>query len=87
LWYSLDELPVGEIDMLVVDGRRGPGPLASDRPAPPRTTGEECTIFVDDMVRADEQTMVARWIDEHPDLVQEIRAYEKDCAILRRCPR
>ncbi len=45
------------------------------------------TIFVDDMVRVDEQTIVARWIDEHPDLVQEIRAYEKGCVILRRCPR
>jgi Methyltransferase domain len=90
LWYSLDELPVGEIDMLVVDGPPGTlGPLAR-YPAGPLLFGRlarNATIFVDDMVRADEQTMVARWIDEHPDLAQEIRACEKGCVILRHCPR
>ena len=89
-WYSLGELPIGEIDMLVVDGPPATlGPLAR-YPAGPllfERLARNATIFVDDMVRADEQTMVARWIDEHPDLVQEIRAYEKGCVILRRCPR
>ena len=68
-------------------GDPGPTRALSGRPAPLRTTGEEC----DHLRRrhgASGRADHGRSLDRrHPDLVQEIRACEKGCVILRRCPR
>lgn len=86
-WYTLEELPDGEIDMLIVDGPPGTiGPLAR-YPAGPLLFGRlarHASIFVDDTGRADEGMLIARWMEEYPDLVQEVGTCEKGCVVLRR---
>lgn len=87
-WYARkawDDLE--GIDLLFVDGpptdtgqhARYPAyPLLGERMSP---TG---VVVLDDMVREDEQQVLARWLEQHPDLVDERVRLEKHAALVRR---
>jgi predicted O-methyltransferase YrrM len=88
LWYGRkgwDDL--ADIDVMFVDG-------------PPTETGEHArypaypllgermsksgVVVLDDMVRKDEQQVLARWLEEHPELTDERVRLEKHAAMVRR---
>jgi predicted O-methyltransferase YrrM len=85
LWYSEDNLPELQIDMLVIDGP----PQATGRmaryPAGPmlfRRLAHDAAVFCDDTVRADEKAMLQRWLKEFPELRQKDKYCEKGCVVL-----
>lgn len=88
-WYATDGLmiPDGSIDLLVIDGPpQNSAPLARYPALPVLNTklSADCTIFLDDADRADEQAIVSRWIMEFPHFyfsLQRLNA-EKGCAML-----
>jgi predicted O-methyltransferase YrrM len=86
-WYSTDDLPDRQFDLIVVDGppmsvgklaRYPAGPLL----LPKLSTGGHC--FLDDALREDEKEIVQRWMKEVPGLERENYDCEKGCvAIIR----
>lgn len=86
-WYALDDLPLGDIDLLIVDGPpETVAPLAR-YPAGPRLLPRLApggVVLVDDSLRADEREMVRRWQAEFPDLEVAERPSRKGCTILSR---
>jgi hypothetical protein len=88
LWYEPDALrDLDGIGLLFVDGPpASTGPLAR-MPALPQMwdkLGSRVSIVVDDMIRQDEQDIVARWTKTYPDLDVEHYDTEKGTEILRR---
>lgn len=84
-WYALDGLPVGDIDMLVVDGPPGFIQRHSRYPALPLLSGRLAgggTVFMDDAARPDERELVAQWRVEFSGLRSEYIANERGCAVL-----
>jgi predicted O-methyltransferase YrrM len=85
-WYDPEQLAdLDRIDLLVVDGPPGrtgrearyPAlPLMSDRLA------DGARVVLDDLDRTDEQRIVARWLDEFPNLSRE-RTLVGNQAVLR----
>lgn len=89
LWYGLDGLPEGSIDMLVIDGPPGFIQRHSRYPALPLLFGklsDSCAIFLDDAARPDEREIVARWAGEFPALRHEFIPTERGCSLLRKGP-
>ncbi|MFL6709594.1 MAG: class I SAM-dependent methyltransferase [Massilia sp.] len=87
-WYEHKLLPdTGPIDMLVIDGPpTATGPLARYPAGPalfPRLSGH-ASVFLDDAARPSEQSILARWKTEFPQLLFSSAFCEKGCAILRR---
>ncbi len=86
-WYALDDLPETQIDMLVVDGPPGDiGPL-SRYPAGPllfHRLSRQATIILAETGRHDEHVLIARWMEEFPDLVPEVSTCARGCLALRR---
>ena len=86
-WYVHDVLPpLGEIDMIAIDGppkdtgklaRYPAGPALFPRLAP------FGAVFLDDSKREDERAILKRWKEEFPQLVESHRDCEKGCAVLR----
>ena len=86
-WYVHDVLPpLGEIDMIAIDGppkdtgklaRYPAGPALFPRLAP------FGAVFLDDSKREDERAILKRWKEEFPRLVESHRDCEKGCAVLR----
>ena len=87
-WYDLTNIPLPEsIDLLVIDGPpANPGkltrypalPVFYDRLSP------SAMVILDDAARADEQSIVERWLKEYPVFSREYLLHEKGTAILRR---
>jgi predicted O-methyltransferase YrrM len=84
-WYSPRTPLPEQIDMLVVDGPPAEsGPLAR-YPAGPLLFGRMAvgaSVFMDDMIRADEQEIVRLWLQEFPTLRRVEHACEKGCVEL-----
>jgi hypothetical protein len=90
IWYDRRALPLqNTIDLLVVDG-----PLQTGRPGEAirypalpllaERLSKECVILVDDCDRAQEKSMVERWLREFPDFAAEPTRGEKQHVVLRR---
>lgn len=81
-WEDLDG-----IDLLFVDGPPTDTGEHARYPAYP-LLGERMSktgiVVLDDMVRADEQQVLARWLEEHPELTDERVRLEKHAAMVRR---
>lgn len=86
-WYTLDGLPAGGIDFLVIDGpqmaddpmlRYPAGPVLFPRLNP------GAAVFLDDAARPGEKIFVERWRQEFPDLRYEKISCEKGCVALYR---
>lgn len=86
-WYSTEELPSVEFDMLVIDGPPSGTSKLARYPAGPLLFGHlnpTATVFLDDADRQEERTILQRWSREFHEFNQEKRDCEKGCAILRK---
>jgi predicted O-methyltransferase YrrM len=86
-WYSLEQLPQGQIDMLIVDGPPGDMGKWVRYPAGPMLfprLAAGATVFADDLIRDDERAIFDRWLHESPAFVAEIKPSEKGCGILKK---
>jgi hypothetical protein len=86
-WYDLGGLAELTIDMLVIDGPPGFLQKHSRYPALPLLAdnlAEQCSVFLDDAARDDEQELVRHWLQEYPDFSYEYIANERGCSILTR---
>ena len=86
-WYSLEEFPKLEVDLLVIDGPPGFLQKQSRFPALPLLQdklAEKCTVFLDDAAREDEQELVKRWLNMYPEFKFEYIDNERGCSILSR---
>lgn len=86
-WYSLDELPAMQAEMLVIDGPPGFLQRHSRYPALPLLTDRisaDCTVFLDDAAREDEQQLVRRWLNQQPGWVHRFIDTERGCSVLHR---
>lgn len=84
-WYSIEQLPAFEVNMLVIDGPPIDTGHLARYPAGPLMFGylsSSALVFLDDADRPDERTILQRWADEFHDLIQEHRGCEKGCAVL-----
>jgi hypothetical protein len=84
-WYTLDRLPPGPIDMLVVDGPLGKLNQQARYPAGPLlfpSLSDSALIIVDDANRPDERRIVERWQQQFPKLRLEQRDAEKGLVLL-----
>ncbi len=87
-WYDSSQLTFQSgIDLLIVDGP----PVKTERyaryPALPLLINDlspECTIILHDTNRAEEATIVERWLNEFPDFIADKRHTEKGITILNR---
>lgn len=90
-WYATDGLPRElEIDMLVIDGPPQATRSLARYPAGPALFGRlspGAAVFLDDARRPDEQQILRRWADEHPEIEQRELRCEKGAAVLRYRPR
>lgn len=85
-WYDLAPLTATSVDMLVIDGPPGFIQRHSRYPALPLLSGrlaDNCTIFMDDAARPDEQEIVKMWQAQIPALTHEYIYNERGCSILR----
>jgi predicted O-methyltransferase YrrM len=86
LWYDLEALPSGPIDMLVIDGPPGYIQARSRYPALPLLLdrlAEDCVVFLDDAAREDEKAIVALWQAAYPKIQHEYIETERGCAVIR----
>ncbi len=84
-WYSTDNIPAKNIDMLVIDGPPGFLQKNSRYPAMPLLTdklAEHCVIFLDDAGREDEKEIIELWKNEHSNIKHEFIETERGCSIL-----
>lgn len=93
VWYDTDALhralpQDAAIDLLAIDGPPNPLGPAARYPAVPQLLARmapDCRIVLDDADREAEQTMLARWRAEFPDLVQiDTPECEKGCVTLQK---
>ena len=89
LWYTADEMfdqiQPQSIDMLVIDGPPGFIQKNSRYPALPQLfdrLADNCTIFLDDAARKDEQNIVTLWLAEYPALKHQYLDNQRGCSIL-----
>jgi predicted O-methyltransferase YrrM len=88
-WYSIDQLRIDTIDMLVVDGPLGRLNEQARYPAAPllfSRLSERAIVLVDDADRPDERAIVERWSHEFAGFRREERTAEKGLAVLVRAP-
>lgn len=87
-WYDPAAIAdLKEIGLLFVDGPPAATGELARLPAVPQLwdkLAETASIVVDDFIREDEQAMVDRWVEAHPELVREHFDTEKGTEILRR---
>lgn len=84
-WYSLNQLPKLEIEMLVIDGPPGFIQPLSRYPALPlldKYLADGCKIFMDDAIRNDEQEILELWQQEFPAYKFEYLEHQRGCAII-----
>jgi predicted O-methyltransferase YrrM len=87
-WYAHEFLPPAmRIDMLVIDGPPQATRELARYPAGPQLFGRlavGASVFLDDAARPDEQAILRRWQQEHPQLALSLLPCEKGCAVLVR---
>lgn len=84
-WYSLEEMAVSSIDMLVIDGPPGFIQKHSRYPALPllfEKLSDRAVIFLDDAARDDERVLVELWLAEYPELTHHYINNERGCSLL-----
>lgn len=85
-WYDADQLTIGAIDMLVIDGPPGFIQKHSRYPALPllrSRLADRCAIFMDDAARPDEKELVEMWQADYPGITHEYIGNERGCSLLR----
>lgn len=88
LWYQFKRL--GKIDLLLIDGPLAKTQSLARYPALPLlypSLKPNALIVIDDMIREDEQQMVAQWLEEFPDLERLDLCTEKGATLLRKVPK
>jgi hypothetical protein len=87
-WYDPSAIAdLKDIGILFVDGPPGTAGQLSRLPAVPQLwdrLAPTASVVVDDSFREDEQSIVDRWLQLHPELVREHYDTEKGAEILRR---
>lgn len=87
-WYDIDALAsIDSIDLLCIDGPPGQGTVQARWAALPvlhDRLSSSATVVLDDMIRRDEQDILADWVATYPDFSVERLDFEKGAAILRR---
>jgi len=86
-WYTLDNLSLADIDLLVIDGPPGFIQKHSRYPALPLLApllAEHCAVYLDDAARDDEQEIVKRWSVMMPEFQLDYVANQRGCSILKR---
>ncbi len=85
-WYDADQLTIGAVDMLVIDGPPGFIQKHSRYPALPllrSRLADRCAIFMDDAARPDEKELVEMWQADYPGISHEYIGNERGCSLLR----
>lgn len=89
-WYDPAALEgISDVGLLFVDGPPGDtGPLARWAAVPlvQDRLSDQCTIVLDDLVRADEKDVAARWREMLSGFSYEEMDFEKGAAVFRRRP-
>ena len=86
-WYTVEDLPQGEIDLIVVDGPPKRTRTLARYPALPllgHRLAASGAVVLDDAARADEREIVRRWKAEHPGFTERDAFCEKGCVWLLR---
>ncbi len=81
-WYSLEGLPVAQVDLFVIDGPPGFIQKHSRYPALPLLhdkLANDCRIFLDDARRDDELEIVSLWQQQFDDCQFEYLDLERGC--------
>lgn len=88
-WYTIDALPGGPIDLIVVDGPPKRTRSLARYPAMPLLgprLAASGAVVLDDAARPDEREIVRRWKAEHPGFTERDAFCEKGCVWLLRGP-
>jgi hypothetical protein len=87
-WYDLASVEItSPVEFLVVDGPPGDLQARSRYPALPlfaEHLSDDAALFLDDVVRPDEQAIVREWVMQYSDFSYELVNCEKGAAIFRR---
>lgn len=87
-WYARDAWDdLDQIDLLFVDGPPAEVGVHARLPAFPLLVGRlhaEGVVVLDDLIRTDEQEVLAEWVAAFPDYTAETVRLEKNAAVLRR---
>jgi predicted O-methyltransferase YrrM len=86
-WYTLDNLSLADIDLLVIDGPPGFIQNQSRYPALPLLApllAEHCAVYLDDAARDDEREIVKRWSTMTPEFQFDYVPNQRGCSILKR---
>jgi len=87
-WYDLASVDItSPVELLVVDGPPGDLQARSRYPALPMFAehlSDNAALFLDDVVRPDEQAIVREWAMQYPNFSRELVNCEKGAAIFRR---
>ncbi len=84
-WYSLENLAIPSIDMLVIDGPPAwENPLARHPALPLLRTrlAAGCTIYLDDAARAGERDTVRLWLAQYSELRAHYLNNQRGCSVL-----
>jgi len=85
-WYQTTKNSLTNIDLLIIDGPNGYIQKNSRYPALPILHpffAEQCTVFLDDAAREDEQEIVAQWQQQYQPTSYEYIETERGCAVLK----
>ena len=85
-WYQTTKNSLANIDLLIIDGPNGYIQKNSRYPALPILHpffAEQCTVFLDDAAREDEQEIVAQWQQQYQPVGYEYIKTERGCAVLK----
>jgi predicted O-methyltransferase YrrM len=83
-WYKADEIPDGEIDLLVIDGPSGFCAKHARYPALPVCypyLARDSRVFLDDAARPEEREIVAMWLANYPDLTHQFEETSRGCSL------
>jgi predicted O-methyltransferase YrrM len=84
LWYSMDALPEGQIDLLFVDGPPGDTMANARYPAMPLLVDRlsaKALVVLDDAARSEEAEIAERWSELYPQWTMEKLIHEKGTII------
>jgi hypothetical protein len=86
-WYSVEQMPDGNIDMLVIDGPSGFICKHARYPALPvcySNLSPKSRTYLDDAARPDEREIVSMWCEKYTDLQHEFIETARGCSVLTR---
>lgn len=90
-WYQLDGLGLpDEVDLLVIDGPPAFLQPLARYPALPLLQARfaaDMVILLDDAARAGEREIVARWLQQMPELSHQYHDTERGCSVLIKEPK